>query len=87
MIKIITIKQTAFIESVISLINTIVMLTEHSSLYNFSFSLQEAERIRLHELLETETIKASGLRYKLHYFPGDISSEIQGNLHVTRDKH
>lgn len=40
--------------------------------------LQEAERLRLHELLETETIKASVLRYKLHYMPGDIRAEIQG---------
>ena len=29
-------------------------------------------------MLETETITASVLRYKLQYFPSDIKSEIQG---------
>ena len=32
----------------------------------------------MHELLETETITASVLRYKLQYFPSDIKNEIQG---------
>ena len=34
----------------------------------------------MHELLETETITASVLRYKLQYFPSDIKNEIQGTL-------
>ena len=45
------------------------------------FCLQEAERLKIHELLETETITASVLRYKLQYFPSDIKSEIQGMIH------
>lgn len=47
----------------------------------FLFCLQEAERLKIHELLETETITASVLRYKLQYFPSDIKSEIQGMIH------
>ena len=42
------------------------------------FSYQEAERQKLHELLEAETITASVLRYKLQYLPSDIKYEIQG---------
>jgi hypothetical protein len=47
-------------------------------LYSFVIFLQEAERLCLHESLETETIKASVLRYKLQYMPGDIRAEVQG---------
>lgn len=45
-------------------------------------SLQDEERLKLHELLETETITASVLRYKLKYFPSDIKSEIQGMIRI-----
>ncbi|XP_032232929.1 coiled-coil domain-containing protein 175 isoform X2 [Nematostella vectensis] len=43
----------------------------------FAVKELEAERTRLHEILETETIKASVLRYKLQYYPLDIRKEIQ----------
>lgn len=43
------------------------------------FHCQETQRISLYELFETETIKASVLRYKLQYLPGDILSELTGN--------
>ena len=39
--------------------------------------------MKIHELLETETITASVLRYKLQYFPSDIKSEIQGMTHFV----
>ena len=47
---------------------------------NLDQLFQETERLKLHELLETETITASVLRYKLQYFPSDIKNEIQGTL-------
>ena len=50
----------------------------YQSWKKFFFLYQEAERQKLHELLETETITASVLRYKLQYLPSDIKYEIQG---------
>ncbi|KAJ7388464.1 hypothetical protein OS493_037456 [Desmophyllum pertusum] len=47
----------------------------------------ETERLKLHELLETETITASVLRYKLRYFPSDIKSEIQGAVYSARQSN
>lgn len=47
----------------------------------------EEERLKLHELLETETITASVLRYKLKYFPSDIKSEIQAAVHSARQSN
>lgn len=47
----------------------------------------EEERLKLHELLETETITASVLRYKLKYFPSDIKSEIQGAVYSARQSN
>lgn len=47
----------------------------------------ETERMKLHELLETETITASVLRYKLQYLPGDIKSEIQAAVHSARQSN
>ncbi|XP_015766222.1 PREDICTED: intracellular protein transport protein USO1-like [Acropora digitifera] len=47
----------------------------------------EAERQKLHELLETETITASVLRYKLQYLPSDIKYEIQGAVHSARQSN
>ncbi|XP_078352328.1 uncharacterized protein LOC144637027 [Oculina patagonica] len=47
----------------------------------------ETERLKLHELLETETITASVLRYKLQYFPSDIKSEIQAAVYSARQSN
>lgn len=47
----------------------------------------EAERQKLHELLEAETITASVLRYKLQYLPSDIKYEIQGAVHSARQSN
>ncbi|XP_020612495.1 trichohyalin-like [Orbicella faveolata] len=47
----------------------------------------EAERLKIHELLETETITASVLRYKLQYFPSDIKSEIQAAVYSARQSN
>ncbi|PFX20675.1 Coiled-coil domain-containing protein 175 [Stylophora pistillata] len=47
----------------------------------------EEERVKLHELLETETITASVLRYKLKYFPSDIKSEIQDAVYSARQSN
>lgn len=47
----------------------------------------ETERLNLHELLETETITASVLRYKLQYFPSDIKSEIQAAVYSARQSN
>ena len=38
-------------------------------------------------MLETETITASVLRYKLQYFPSDIKSEIQGMIQLVTFTH
>ncbi|KAM7441727.1 hypothetical protein ABFA07_009266 [Porites harrisoni] len=47
----------------------------------------ETERLKLHELLETETITASVLRYKLQYFPSDIKNEIQAAVYSARQSN
>lgn len=41
---------------------------------------QEKERLRLHELLETETIRGSIIRHRLLFYPAEIQKEIDGRL-------
>jgi hypothetical protein len=41
---------------------------------------QDRDRLKLHEMLESETIKASALRYKLHRMPTQVKDEIQGTI-------
>lgn len=48
------------------------------------FSLQDEERVKLHTLLETETIHSSLLRHKLQFFPGEIEKEIIEALQSAR---
>ncbi|ELT93903.1 hypothetical protein CAPTEDRAFT_215688 [Capitella teleta] len=46
---------------------------------------QEQECRKLHDKLETETIDASVLRYKLQIFPDEIKKQIQGAVNAARE--
>mgnify|MGYP002803381893 FL=1 len=52
-------------------------------------ALQEMDedRLKLHEMLESETIKASALRYKLHRMPTQVKDEIQDAVLAARDSN
>ncbi|XP_013404128.1 myosin-2 heavy chain-like [Lingula anatina] len=47
----------------------------------------EAERDKLHELLEIETIQASVLRHKLQVYPGKIKGEIEAAVKSARQSN
>ncbi|XP_064623833.1 coiled-coil domain-containing protein 175-like [Lineus longissimus] len=47
----------------------------------------ENERLHSHDLLETETIKASILRHKLLYFPDEVKREITAAVNSSRDSN
>ncbi|XP_028396245.1 myosin-11-like [Dendronephthya gigantea] len=52
-------------------------------------ALQEMDRdrLKLHEMLESETIKASSLRYQLHRMPTQIKDEVQDAVLAARDSN
>ena len=45
---------------------------------NGGLFFQDVKRLKAHELLETETIKASALRHRLTNFPHKLKAELTG---------
>lgn len=60
-------------------ISRILVNLSYSSWYTY---VQDAKRLKAHELLEAETIKASVLRHRLATFPHKLRAELSGKLHV-----
>ena len=60
-------------------ISRILVNLSYSSWYTY---VQDAKRLKAHELLEAETIKASVLRHRLAAFPHKLRAELSGKLQV-----
>ena len=48
------------------------------TLYMYIYVFQDMQRLKAHELLEKETIKASALRHKLANLPHKLKAELTG---------